>query len=288
MEMLGGLGEQCGFLHLEYISSSSVYSVLGMTYTYSSRNMCIEMKWVPFFCLHLFLSIPTTTCPPLLLGVQYYQQSNKILHHVLLFVRHVTDVFKPQPLWQIRGKNSSDTKHALSRYPSKPTVKKVKLNNIRSKHSRWMTCKVSLSFCYILFRCALKVSRIGSYESVTTHLPVIDLSSPTDSTSNDLLHAAREFGFLYVRFKALPIDAEDVDSLFDLVCVSCYTMNTTNILVPNILCSTSSWEGEIQNRSGGSRLVCSLWWGSWRSSWEWAGMLLMPLYIKITKSPGRF
>ena len=53
------------------------------------------------------------------------------------------------------------------------------------------------------------------------HLPVIDISSPTPESCDDLLRAASEWGFLYVRFEGLDISEKDVNHVFNLV-VMCY------------------------------------------------------------------
>ena len=50
------------------------------------------------------------------------------------------------------------------------------------------------------------------------HLPIIDLSAPDErAVAQQLLQAATEWGFVYIRGRGLDIDAERLDGIFDLV-----------------------------------------------------------------------
>ena len=50
------------------------------------------------------------------------------------------------------------------------------------------------------------------------HLPVIDLSGPSQVAGKQMLDAAIEYGFFYVDSRNVPdFDAQAVDRLFDLV-----------------------------------------------------------------------
>ena len=48
-------------------------------------------------------------------------------------------------------------------------------------------------------------------------LPIIDISSPDAGTAKQILVAAAEHGFFYVRSKGLAIDAMRVNDMFTLV-----------------------------------------------------------------------
>ena len=50
------------------------------------------------------------------------------------------------------------------------------------------------------------------------HLPIVDISFPTPESCKELLAAAAEWGFLYVRFtKGAGMESADVGRLFDIV-----------------------------------------------------------------------
>ena len=51
-------------------------------------------------------------------------------------------------------------------------------------------------------------------------LPIIDISSPAEETAKQIVFAAAEYGFFYVRSKGLKIDAEIVNGIFGLVRLS--------------------------------------------------------------------
>ena len=51
-------------------------------------------------------------------------------------------------------------------------------------------------------------------------LPVIDLSYPTGETARQIIRAATEYGFFYIRSQNLEIDAKTVNGIFGLVCLS--------------------------------------------------------------------
>ena len=50
-----------------------------------------------------------------------------------------------------------------------------------------------------------------------TDLPIIDISSPNETNSKELLDAASRYGFVYIRFRSLPLESKDVDKAFDIV-----------------------------------------------------------------------
>ena len=51
-------------------------------------------------------------------------------------------------------------------------------------------------------------------------LPIIDVSHPTCETAAQIIHAAAEYGFFYIRSRHLEIDAKTVNGIFDLVSFS--------------------------------------------------------------------
>ena len=49
------------------------------------------------------------------------------------------------------------------------------------------------------------------------HLPIIDISGPTDETAEEIMNAAAEYGFFYIRSRHLEIDAKTVNGIFGIV-----------------------------------------------------------------------
>ena len=52
---------------------------------------------------------------------------------------------------------------------------------------------------------------------VTADIPVIDLSGPSDTVAKELVDAAAEHGFIYIRNHGREIPAATVDQAFSLV-----------------------------------------------------------------------
>ena len=58
-----------------------------------------------------------------------------------------------------------------------------------------------------------------NHNSKHTHLPILDLSGDDETQiAQDLLAAAAEWGFVYVRARGLEVDAAHLDRIFNLVC----------------------------------------------------------------------
>ena len=54
-------------------------------------------------------------------------------------------------------------------------------------------------------------------KNATAHLPLIDLAEDPSQSSRQLLEAASEWGFVYIKSTGLCISPQDVDRAFELV-----------------------------------------------------------------------
>lgn len=57
--------------------------------------------------------------------------------------------------------------------------------------------------------------------SDTITLPVLNIADASLATGKAMLDAAAKYGFLYVDSAGTMFEAEDVDRIFALVCISC-------------------------------------------------------------------